>query len=320
MADAESPMLPSPEVVLERESRVRRKAGIAGLVAGALALLAGVAPQAIYNDFPHVFLLESLRDAAGQDIGRTGLKTAQILFYDDKAVPLVLVAVAQAITAAGMGYLLLFLLGGAQDRGAKTPRFARVLVLFGATATAVGALGLQLGVMIRAADFAGSSDQGTAAAHDVLRSGIVVAASAVGGIGNIAMAGGAVMVAMGAMRVGLLTRFLGVLGAIVGALLVLGPLSGSPTFIIQTFWLLLVGALLLGLWPRGVPPAWTLGEAVPWPSQQELREQREREGGGGRTRGGRGGRSARPDDPRDEPVAGGGASPAARRKKRKRRG
>jgi hypothetical protein len=118
------------------------------------------------------------------------------------------------------------------------------------------------------------------------------------------------------MRVGLLTRFLGVLGAIVGALILLGPLSGSPTFVVQAFWLAMMGVLLLGRWPgAGVPAAWTDGEARPWPTQQELREAKDRARGGG-------GLATAP-----EPVAApngsssdGTASPAtSARKKRKRR-
>ena len=70
------------------------------------------------------------------------------------------------------------------------------------------------------------------------------------------------------MRVGLLTRFMGVLGAIIGPLLVLFP---SPLVDpILCFWLLALASLFLGYWPRGVPPAWTTGEAVPWPSRAEV--------------------------------------------------
>jgi hypothetical protein len=112
-----------------------------------------------------------------------------------------------------------------------------------------------------------------------------------------------------------------VLGAIVGALILLGPLSGSPTFIVQAFWLAMTGAVLLGRWPNGVPPAWTTGVAAPWPSQQELREQRGARGG----RGDRG-RASAPADAAPRPPAAAGSltespSPAtSSRKKRKRRG
>ena len=82
-----------------------------------------------------------------------------------------------------------------------------------------------------------------------------------------------VMICLNAMRVGLLTRFMGVLGIIVGVLFVV-PLAPGPP-VVQSFWLAALAALFAGRWPSGVPPAWTTGHAVPWPSQQALREQRE---------------------------------------------
>lgn len=66
-----------------------------------------------------------------------------------------------------------------------------------------------------------------------------------------------------AMRVGLLTRFWGSLGIAVGvAALLLIPQFTMIFFIY--FALLLVGKL-----PRGKPPAWAAGEAVPWPTPGE---------------------------------------------------
>ena len=65
------------------------------------------------------------------------------------------------------------------------------------------------------------------------------------------------------MRVGLLTRFWGSLGIAVGvAALLLIPQFTMIFFIY--FALLLVGKL-----PRGRPPAWEAGEAVPWPTPGE---------------------------------------------------
>ena len=68
---------------------------------------------------------------------------------------------------------------------------------------------------------------------------------------------------------------MGILGIIVGVLFVI-PI-GAPVPVVEAFWLVALGYLIGGRWPRGVPPAWITGEAVPWPSQQELREERERE-------------------------------------------
>lgn len=272
MAATEHSTRPDVPEILERERRTRNPVGIAALVAGVLAVVGGVLPQSIYSNFPRVYVLDALRDSAGQSIGREGLRTAQVLFIHDKAFGLLVVAIAQALTALLIAYVLVYLHRAAADRGATTPRVARLLAMIGGAATAVGALVLQIAVMTEASSFASSSDHSTAAAHDALRGGAVVAGSGIGFFGGLSLAAAFVLIAIGAMRVGLLTRFVGVLGAIVGVLLVLGPATGSSTFIVQSFWLLMAGVLILGRWPTGVPPAWTSGEAMPWPSQQEIRE------------------------------------------------
>jgi hypothetical protein len=80
------------------------------------------------------------------------------------------------------------------------------------------------------------------------------------------------MIALNAMRAGLLSRFMGILGIFVGILLVI-PL-GIP--ILQLFWFGALGLLLLNRWPGGRGPAWQTGEAMPWPGAAEQREEIER--------------------------------------------
>jgi hypothetical protein len=125
-----------------------------------------------------------------------------------------------------------------------------------------------------------------AAARDAL----VPPAALVGGIlrqlGVVMLGVSWIIIALNAMRAGLLTRFMGVLGVIVGGLFII-PLGASLP-IVQAFWLIALGALFLGYWPSGLPPAWVTGEAQPWPTQQELRELREQ----------RKAESARPEKPR----------------------
>jgi hypothetical protein len=95
------------------------------------------------------------------------------------------------------------------------------------------------------------------AARDLTGNGLLVLGSILDLAGRLALGAAFVLVCLNAMRAGLLTRFMGVLGIIVGALLVI-PL-GSPLPIVQVFWLLALGALILGYWPSGVPPAWESG-------------------------------------------------------------
>jgi len=78
-----------------------------------------------------------------------------------------------------------------------------------------------------------------------------------------------VMLPLRARRVGLLTPFMGILGAVAGALVVF-QLSGISA-VVQAFWLGALGALFAGFWPGGRGPAWETGEAEPWPTAAQRR-------------------------------------------------
>jgi hypothetical protein len=66
------------------------------------------------------------------------------------------------------------------------------------------------------------------------------------------------------MRTGLLTRFWGSLG------MALGAVSFFPVFFqFAVLWFAYLGLLIAGRVPGGKPPAWSAGEAIPWPTPGE---------------------------------------------------
>jgi hypothetical protein len=85
--------------------------------------------------------------------------------------------------------------------------------------------------------------------------------------------------------------------------------------IVRAFWLIGVGLVIAGR--LSAPPAWHTGRAEPWPTQQQLREQREAARAGGD--------APAKQKPRGEDAANGedasadDAKPAHTRKKRKHR-
>jgi hypothetical protein len=193
-------------------------------------------------------------------------------------------------------------------------------------------------MFVGAASFANGSDHTNSAAFDVQNAPLVIAGGLIAGLGALALAVGFLIICLHAMRVGLLTRLMGIVGMFSGATLVVRFLD--PPGVIRSFWLVALGLLILGRLPRGRPPAWSVAEAVPWPTQQEIREQREaarREAEGERERPARrrGGGVAddngapaertarvpapRAPQPRRDDTAPGRPHPSSKKRKRKRR-
>jgi hypothetical protein len=127
--------------------------------------------------------------------------------------------------------------------------------------------------------------------------------------GTLALAFALVFLNLHAMRIGLLTRFLGIVGMIAGGLIVL-PLLPSPLPVVEIFWLGAVGFVFLGRYRGGRGPAWEAGEAVPWPKAPRRTQ------ASGRLAGGR-----RGEPPPEEPEAPAQAEqrPASRKRRRKKR-
>jgi hypothetical protein len=78
--------------------------------------------------------------------------------------------------------------------------------------------------------------------------------------GILGLIGGMVYTSLWCMRTGLLTRFWGTLGIALAAVLVLLPFA----LLLMVIWFAAIGLILIGVWPRPLPPAWESGEAIPW--------------------------------------------------------
>jgi hypothetical protein len=170
----------------------------------------------------------------------------------------------------GLGMLafippLYYLYRATRFRRPEVPSITRILVVAGPVLFAICSVWFQYRQAHAADQFAAGSLKTNKHAEDLLRNattlvaGLSLAASIATGLATL-------LIALNAMRAGLLSRFMGVMGVILGGLFVL-PLIASP--IIQLFWLIALGALFLDRWPSGRGPAWETGEAIPWPSAQD---------------------------------------------------
>jgi hypothetical protein len=238
---------------------------------------------------------------------------SRLLYFHEHDSELLAYAILLSLGALAIAFPMYYLYRATRFRRPQLHRAALVCLLLGCGLLTVVQVASQVVLADHAATFASTGDQTYQEAKDVFDLPGLKALGAAGLAAQLSLAFAFVMICLNAMRAGLLTRFMGFLGIIVGALFVL-PLAPGPP-IVQSFWLIALAALLLGRWPSGVPRAWEEGRVVPWPTRQELAEQAQRE------------RDAEPAAPTTEPATAGGApaarsraaSPSRKRKRKKRR-
>jgi Domain of unknown function (DUF4386) len=238
----------SPEQIAE-ERRRGRLTGIAAMVA-ALAFGAGeLWSQSINSDAP------------------SGNRPAGLRFLDRHSGELVAASVLRAMALVLLVAATVHLYRAIKARKPDEPSVVLVMGVYGPLAWAVGTVVVAVVLAISSAHFVDRRFQTIDAAEDAFRTAQLVGLIAFSGL--LALAFWLVKGCLDAMRVGLLTRFMGVIGVVIGPALVVTPFGS----VLLPAWLLALGALFLGLWPRGVPPAWGSGEAIPWPSSRERLEE-----------------------------------------------
>ena len=279
-----------PEAQLEWEARAGRLAGAAALGSALLTIASIVIQVAAIGERP-----DDEREA--------------LLQIDEYAGALGASLAVQILSYLLLAYALYYLLRATVARRPEVTRIVLPVVLLAPLLLAIGGILDQIDVRGVSDDFVSSGAQTEQRAEDLLEDRSVVG-SAMASAGTLTLAISFVLVSLNAMRAGLLSRFMGILGVIVGTLLVL-PLVPGGQVVIQAFWMIALGALFLDRWPNGRGPAWSTGRADPWPTAEQRRDEA--------TGRGEPARDALP-DPGPEPAAGtGGEHPVSKKRKRKRR-
>ncbi len=317
----------TPEETLAEEERRSTKAGAAAIAAGALTLVGSLLAIAGNSGFPTLYVLDTLRSELGLLPGDGPGPIARVaLFLNDHIAEIVAARLTTAIAIALMGLSMVFLYRSTKDRNPELNKLALIATISGAVLAVIAGVVAAITLAGDVAGFADAARQTEDAARDALADTFTTGAVQLSGLGSAILGLGIALTALNAMRVGLLTRFMGVLGIIVGVLSFLPQLEGQLPFV-KIFWFLALGVLLMRRWPGGNPPAWQTGEAQPWPTQQEIREQRMAARGETpaaksdeepRERRPRRGRAEPPETPAPEPPR---AKPhsSSKKKKRKRR-
>lgn len=289
------------------ERRLAPRAAAAAILAGLLTLAAGIYTGVGFRDVPRAQLLEALDVVVrpGPVAGEPSVRVPLYEYYSDHFARFLTAAVLNALGTLATGAALAFLAHATRARREIFPRLGTLLPWIGAGLLAVGGVVYAFGTN-QTVEKLLDGPRTVDAIKNVDGGSLLVAGQLIEVVGRFALGAAFVLVCLNAMRSGLLTRFMGVLGILVGVLLVVPLLQGPP--IVQSFWLIALGALFLGRWPRGVPPAWRTGQAEPWPSNAELRAARA------------GAKPATAGAPAEAAERTPTAHPSSKKRKRKRRG
>ncbi len=279
------------------ESRVRMRQAIVAALAAVLLVAAAIV------------------QVAGPQAKVTEL-TVQLITIN-KRFPLdVIGAILQGLGLLAFVWTLSFLFDAARARRPEMAQATRGVAVAGGVVSAVGGVIYAIVLAVKAHEFVTQGSQTYQQANHLTTGAALPVLQTLDIAAQFALEIGLILIALNAMRVGLLTRFMGYCGMAVGAagMLLIGS---APAAALQIFWMGALAYLFSGRWPGGDPPAWRTGRPEPWPTAAEMREQRLRASGGG------GGPRPKPrPEPAPEPVgaqAGPRTRAATSKRKRKRR-
>jgi hypothetical protein len=265
-----------------RESDRRRRLSVPAFAGGVLYLLSGIIISSTLNGAPTVGLLQGLGPAlSGVANPAVSPRAAEVEFIGHHSFTLIAGSTLAAIAIAALTLVLLLLVDATRFRRPESWAATRPLVLFGGTALALASLGHQILSAILTHRFAVGHDFSSHAVDLALTKGTANEISDyLDLLAGLTLAAGMIATMVGAMRVGLLTRWVGVLGIFTGVLIFL-PIGGAELEVVPAFWMVAMGLLYAERWPNGDPPAWTSGEARPWPTQADRRAERNGQQAGG---------------------------------------
>jgi hypothetical protein len=250
----------------------RRRLAVPAFAGGVLYLLSSIIISSTLNGAPTVGLLQGLSPAlSGVANPAVSPRAEEVKFISHHALPLIAGSLLASIAIGALILVLLLVLDATTFRRPQTWAAARPLVLYGGIAVVVVSVGHQVVSAIETHNFAVGSDHSSHAVDQALTKGAAnQVVEYVDLLAGLALAAGMITVMLAAQRVGLVPRWIGILGIFTGLLIFL-PIGGAQLQVIPAFWMVMMGILFIGRWPSGDPPAWAAGEARPWPTAAEQR-------------------------------------------------
>jgi hypothetical protein len=240
---------------------------------GVLYLLSGIITASTLNGAPSVGLLQGLTPAlSGVANPVVSPRAGEVKFFSHHATSLIASSVLAALAIASLTLVLLLLVDATRFRRPQTWAAARPLILIGGITLAIISVVHQAVLAVETHKFAVGHDFSNHAVDNALTKGTAnVITQYLSLLAGLSVAVAMIVIMLNAMRVGLVTRWMGILGIFTGILIFL-PIGGATLEVVPAFWLVAMGILYMGKWPNGQPPAWESGEARPWPTRAQMRE------------------------------------------------
>jgi hypothetical protein len=302
MADAER------QLAVEGAQRVRIAA--CALVAGLFFFGGEVWLTALGSREPSIGALQGLAPAfKGVAAAVTDPRTIKEQFLVNNQFPLIAAFVLSGIGVLAMILPLRYLAAAERARAERPSPLVGQFAVAGPVMYGIFLPVFEISLIVGAHSYLSHTARTAAAITGATAGGVRLALQLIITLGTLVLAVVFIMGSLRSMRVGLLTRTMGIVGVIAGVLFLI-PLTPLP--VIQALWLVFFGAMLLGFGGRPLPEAWSAGEARPWPPRQPAAPRQSRQSAGrGR------GRGSAPPVP--APAAPRGPSPSASKKRKRRR-
>jgi hypothetical protein len=265
--------MPSASEIREQvasESARRNRLAVPAFAGGFLYLLSAITIASTINAAPSVGLFQGLAPAlSGVAEPAVSPRTPWVKYISKHAAGLIAGGVLSAISLAVLTLLLLFVAGATRFRRPQSWAATRPLVLYGGAALALVSVGHEVVSVIESHNFAVGHDHSNKAVERALVGGTAnLLVDYVELLAGLALLVGMIAAMVNALRVGLLPRWMAMIGML-SAVLIFLPGTSAELQVIPAFWIVMMGILMLGRWANGEPPAWAAGEARPWPSRAE---------------------------------------------------
>jgi hypothetical protein len=253
---------------VESETARRTRLAVPAFAGGILYLLSAIIIANTLKGAPTVGLFQGLSPAlSGVAEPTVSPRAAEVTFISHHTFSLIVGSLLAAVAVGALTLILLLLLDATRFRRPQTWKPARSLVLYGGIAVAVVSVGHQVVSAIETHNFATGHDFTARAVDQALTKGTAnLIVDYISLLAGLALAAGMIATSVNALRVGLLPRWMGILGMFTGLLIFL-PIGGAELQVVPALWMVMIGILYIGKWPNAEPPAWAAGEARPWPSR-----------------------------------------------------